>query len=172
MKKLIIGVLILGFASLANAQNAFYQPREFTPILEEEPAVNSDYQNLVKEGTIAPKVLKLQDVVANFKLEESKLFRGDKRTYEVIFRKANGRVYATFNGDGKILYSREIYTNAIFPVLVRNTIYREYPGWYALSNQYMVSYSVDLGVKKVYRVKIGKGQLQKTLKLDADGTIL
>lgn len=172
MKKFLIGAMILGFAGLGHSQNSFEDLREFEMKLGNESPVNTNYLNKVEEGTVAPKVLNLQQIVANFNLLESSIFTGNEETYEVAFKHANSRVLTTFDREGKILCSYEWFKDVIFPTPVRNSIYREYPGWLVLSNEYLVSYTHNMGTKKVYKVKIGKGNLQKNLKIDAEGNIL
>lgn len=172
MKKLLIGAMILGLASLAYPQSSTAGPEEVELGGVTVSPFNLDYLYKVKEGTVAPKVLKLQHEVASFDIKTSDLYKGSSKTYRFTFEQSDGRISATFDGQGKIMHSYERFRNVIFPMSVRNSIYKEYPGWFIQNNTYIVSYSQDGKLNKTYKVRIGKGNLQKKLKIHADGRLL
>jgi hypothetical protein len=173
MKNFLIGAIILCFASVALPQDSNSTLKlELKPENTLVSSMNTNYLNKLKEETVSIRVFDLHNTIAQFNLLESSLFEGTNRTYEVSFGKKKGKIYATFNGQGKILYSYGSFKDVIFPVPVRNSIYKTHPGWFVLSNTYNISYSNEGYVKKTYKVKLGKGLLQKKLKIDAKGTIL
>jgi hypothetical protein len=171
MKKLFIGIFILGLTNLAYSQSS-------KSVLEVEldgitvTPLNIDYFHKVKEGTISENVLNLENMAATFDITKSPLFNNHIPYYEVNFTQPYGQILATYDGHGKLVRSYERFKNIPFPVPVRNSIYRAYPGWTVKGNTYLVSYYHDRDLKKVYRVQIGKGSLKKNLKIDSLGNLM
>ncbi len=172
MKKLFIGAMILGLATLAYPQNAKNGLGEVELEGVTVSPLNNDYLHKVKNGNTAPRVLELQTKAAKFDITEFHLFNGRAKAYKITFKRPYGKILATFDGTGKITHSYERFKDIASPELVRNFIFSKYPGWTVESNIYVVSYSHDGDVKKTYKVRIGNGDLQKKLKIDADGNQL
>lgn len=171
MKKLLIGSMIIGFASLAYPQSSNWDSSEFELKNITLSPLNIDYLFEVGKGTVAQKVLNLEKKVANFDLRTSPAFDGTSKTYEFSFSQPDGMIRATFDKAGKILSSQERFKNILFPKPIRNRIYQAYPGWVIEGNTYVVTYSHDGVIDKMYKVRIGKGNLQKRLKVDDQGNI-
>lgn len=173
MKTLLISAIILGFVTGGYAQGN--SNRLNLKIKKENPktaSINSNYLSKVSKGTVSFRVLELQNSVADFNLLKSPLFKGNGKNYLVSFGKTNGKIYVTFDDHGKVIYSIGQFRNVVFPKPVQRIIYKTYPGWYVLSNSYNSNYSNNGDVENIYKVKIGKGQLQKRLKINEQGKIL
>ncbi len=171
MKKLLIGIYILGLTNLAYSQylngglEVELEGITVTPL-------NIDYLHKVKEGTISKKVLNLENMAAEYDITKSPLFNNHIPYYNINFTQPNGQILATYDGRGKLVRSFERFKNIAFPIPVRNSIYRAYPGWTVKGNTYLVSYYHNKDLKKVYRVQLGKDGLKKKLKIDSMGNLM
>ncbi|MBM1105978.1 hypothetical protein JQC67_07515 [Aurantibacter crassamenti] len=173
MKKYFIYTFILSFTV------AIYPQGDFSSLEQKiklenviSSTLNSTYLNKMQVGTVSPTVLNLQNTVALFNLSKSSIFKGSGKTYRVNFRKSNGKISAIYDGQGKILESYGRFTNVIFPIPVRNTIFNQYPGWYVLGSVYNVFYTQGNDVRKVYKIQIGNGVRKKNLKINQEGNLL
>lgn len=173
MKKLLIGIFFLGLTNLAFAQAS----SEERGALELEgitvmPANMGYYTNVVNGGIKAMKVVELQKTVASFDITKSSIYDDKKRLYHLEFNHKDGNILTTFNRNGRIMKSFERYKNIPFPLTVRNSIYKAYPGWFAEANTYIVSYNSGEDSKKVLKVKLAREGRTKRIKVNTQGKIL
>ena len=190
MKNLVIGLLVIGLTNLGYSQNSINEFVKSELEGNKSLALNSgvtatsfnkdaaatslnvSYLNIVKEETASVHVKFLEDKAARFDVTELPKFDGRSESFKVIFKGNKGSIKATYDRKGNILTSLERFKNIKLPVNVRNSIYKEYPGWSTFGNSYTASYNEGMGVKKVYKVRIGKGNFKKNLKIDSDGNML
>jgi hypothetical protein len=168
MKKAVIGVMMLGIASLGYSQGANSTMEEVKLVGVEISPINESYMDKVADGTISQRVLELERKASRFNIKESRFFNPSGLSI-VKFRQNNGNMLATYDGNGKILSTKEKYRNLPLPTDVRNTIFRENPEWTMHSNAYLVSYDHGKEVKKEYRAQIRKGNLKKNFSITVDG---
>lgn len=167
MKKLLIGTLFIGLASLGFSQSATSEMEEVKLSDVTITSLNTDYLDKVGES-LSPWVFTLEKRASRFNIKESPFFNpGGISKFRFATRK--GKIYATYNDDGKILSTQEFYGNIILPPTVREALYRAYPDWYMHKNTYLVSYNREKGAKKVYKIQIQKDGSKKSLKLDGEG---
>ncbi len=172
MKKLMIGTLLIGFASLGFSQSSNTGLEEVKLSDVTITPINLDYIDKVQEDTISEKVFTMERKASRYNIKESPFFNNHAGLFEIKFSKKNGRITAIYDREGKIRSAMERYKNLKLPPAVRNSVYKAHPGWTMVGNAYLVSYHYNNGVKKVYKVKIAKGDLQKKLKIDTEGNLL
>lgn len=168
MKKLIIGIMILGLASLGYAQSATSEMEEVKLSDVTLTPLNTDYLNKMQEGNIADRVFILEKKASRYNVKESPFFN-PLGLSEIYFSQKRGKILATYNSNGKIVSTSERYKDLILPMPVRNAVFKGYPGWTIYGNTYLVSYWQNKGTKKAYKIKIRKDGLKKNLKFDVDG---
>ncbi len=173
MKKLLIGIFFLGLTNLAFAQVSSEEGRtlELEGITVMPPNMGY-FTNVVNGGVKAIKVVELQKIVASFDIAKSSIYDAKVRLYDFKFKHKDGNVSATFNRDGRIVKSYERYKDIAFPVTVRNSIYKAFPGWSTEANTYIVSYASGHNSKKVLKVKLAKEGKTKHIKVNTQGKIL
>jgi hypothetical protein len=174
MKNSILGLFILGFASLSYSQSE-NGIREVQLANVDITPLNISYLNAVANKNAPKKIKHLEDKVARYDITESPVYEKQFDAYEVTFKGAtdNGRrIKATYDSDGKILKSFEKFDNIALPMAIRNTVNKKYPGWTIYSDTYLVSYYDSRDIKKVYKLKIKKDNEKKILKIDVDGTLI
>ncbi len=163
MKKLMIGLAILSLTNLVYPQNS----NGGSEVLLEGVTVspNMHYLSKVSNGTLSKRVLDLENMAARYDITKYPLFDNSDRNYTIVFKQSKGFILATFDKDGNIIKSYERFKDIAVPVSVRNYIGQNYPGWIHQGNSYLVTYSGKQDVKKIYKVEIEKGNLQKKIRI-------
>lgn len=172
MKKFLIGSMFLGLASLGYSQSSDCGKKEIRLSGIELTPMNQTYLAKVSDGAISDKVYSLEKKASHYNIKENSLFDGKPNTvYRIGFYGDGGRILATYDHNGKILYANEKYQNTTLPLPVRNSLYRENPDWVLKETTYKVTYNGKIA-RKMYSVQIGKEGLNKNLKFDMEGNRL
>ncbi len=172
MKKVVFGLMIIGLANLVYSQGTNGKIEEIKLSGVEIAPRNLVYIDKVSEGTVSERVLTLERQASRFNIKESPFFDNHSNSFEVSFKQKDGNIRATYDRDGKILSSSEMFKNIALPQAVRNNMYKESPGWTMQKNAYLVTYSSDKDVKKVFKIQVRKDNVKKYLKLDIKGNRL
>lgn len=170
MKKMVIGLMILGLAGLGYSQEL---DKEMEEVVLKEVVVkpfNRTYFATVKQNTKSGRVLVLERKAAYYNIEHSPKFApGADLEYRVHFEQLDGRILAIFDSVGKILNTFEQYEDIVVPDEVVNYLYREYPDWTVDGNTYVVNYTHNKAAKKIFNIDISKEEKRKRIKLDHMG---
>lgn len=168
MKKVVTGVIILGFATLGLSQSpTSIKEVELTNV--DVTVKNSEYQQKVSSENLPSVVGELQRKASRFDIKKSPFFDEKSKDFEIYFVAKNGELTATYDRDGKILKTFERFENLTFPAEIRDVIYAEYPNWTIHKDTYTVTYDQYKGVNKVYMAKIKKNGKSAKIKYDAAG---
>lgn len=171
MKKVLLGLLFVGFANLSFSQSA----REVKLAAVDITPLNLNYLNAVQDKNTPKAVEHLENEAARFDITESPVFDKQFDAYEVVFKTVSSkdsRIIATYDSNGKIIKSFERFNDVALPPSVRNAVSLKYPGWTILSDTYLVSYYKNRDIKKVYKLKITNKNEKKTLKIDINGELI
>jgi len=166
MKKLMLGLLVIGFAiQLMHAQEI------------ELPEVNIDvnykYLEAIDSEEVAESVKMLEKEVAFYDLKESDFYNDEYDKYNVSFYCPEGSIIAAYNKEGRILNTVEKFKNIKLQKTVIRSILEQYPNWDIIENGYKVYYFGSTGnAKKEYKVKLKKEDKIKTLKFNNDNDFL
>lgn len=173
MKKLLIGLLLIGLTSQFYAQG---EPEE--RIKTEELAeinilaLNSTYLNRVVDKSAALPVQNLERKAAAYDITVTDLFSEEFDTYEINFENSFGRVTATYDSDGEIMRSYEKFKDVKIPKEVSKSIAKKFPGWAITKTTYLVNYKQDGNLTRMYKIYLEKGKEHLTVKTDVLGIIL
>lgn len=183
MKNTLIGLIVMGFTNLIIAQNSNFTDLTIAPnskmneiaavsfnkdLLDNTSlvsALNIDYLDKVQKEPLCENVIDLEYKVSNYIVRESSKFDGRQEPFKVIFKASDGSIVATYNSNGKILSTVERFNNVRLPVEISKSIFRNYPNWTLNSNSYYVSYDIEKGIKKIYKVQIGNGAEKKNFRI-------
>lgn len=135
-------------------------------------SLNADYLNKIQDDDTPDIVKKLEYKAASYDIKTSPVYDGVREAYEVFFKNSRGRIVATYDNDGKILTSFEKFRDLRLPVLVRDMIGEEFPGWKIESDVYLASYYQEKDVKKVYIITMSHGDKIKKIRTDEKGRLL
>ena len=166
MKKLLIGLLVLGLSPQLFAQ--IEKLSEVTIY-----ATNYKYLNDVNSQEIASiPVKELEQKVANFDVKESEMYHDDYNEYIVSFYIPQGKILAAYDRDGKILRTAERFENVNLPLAVKEAVVGRFPGWSITEDIYAVTFYENRGTYKKYKLKLENGEKTLRVKLDEKGNFL
>lgn len=189
MKNLLIGLFVLGLTNLGSAQStqveflnpqmesnnilAFNEDTNAPTFKKSAPAIAAEasYLSIVKEETVSKHVSDLEDKVSRFDVTELSKFDGRSESFKIVFKGQKGSITATYDRNGKILTTSERFQDIKLPVPVRQTLFREFPNCSVNKITYLVSYNSNKDVKKVYKIKIEKDNLKRTVLISSEGHI-
>ncbi|WP_086477031.1 hypothetical protein [Arenibacter amylolyticus] len=166
MKKLVIGIMLFGIASLGYSQKVKQMFEEVTLTgVTVSPIINSEYLQKVQDGSTPLPAKILENAVARYNVKDSEVYEDNIDGYIVEFKQNGGRVIATFNGKGNIVDAYEVYENVRLPHPVLVDISRNHSGWIANYSKYIVAYERSKNVRKMFKIRLGKDGNRKTMKV-------
>ncbi len=165
MKKLILGLLVLGFAT------QFYAQVVALPEIEVR-AMNYKYLNSIDNSVAAVDVKMLEQKVANFDLKNSDFYEDDFDFYKVFFYIPDGKIVASYDGKGNIVSTIEKFRDVKPPRAVINSVTKRFPGWSIHKDTYRVTYHNKKGTVKTYKLILENGDKSMRVKTDENGKFL
>ncbi|WP_417213453.1 hypothetical protein [Bizionia sp.] len=170
MKTYVIGLLFLGFTNLMIAQNDLALLATPNPTNHSETikmVKNMDYLTTMNDFDISKKVLKLQDLVANYDIKAHNVYNSKSATtYTVNFKEGKNNLLAVYDKNGTLLKCHEQYQNIKLPFVLSSEIIKANPG-YSLNEVYCnIQYNKDVNTEIKYRVVLKNGRKTKTVLLD------
>lgn len=166
MKKLVLGLCILGFAIQLNSQTV--------ELPETVISVNYKYLDAVETDNVPERVKKLEEVVLNYKnIEQSKLYDDEHDIYSVSFYVPEGKIVAAYDANGKIVRTIEKYKNIRLPLEVMQAVSKRFPNWGIVEDVYYINYHIENdSLKQAYKIKLQNEEEIITIKTDEKGTFL
>ena len=165
MKKFIVYLFVLGIINLTYSQvNTDLKEVELESVTVTH--LNKTYINRVQDATMSIHVKDLENRVAQFDVTKTEDYDGREESYKTLFRSSKGSILASYDIDGMVLSTYERFNNVKLPEAIKKSIFKDYPDWVLLSDTYTVQYNGEDDVKKIYKVKIGKGKTRKTFRID------
>jgi hypothetical protein len=159
-----MGMLILGVAFPSFAQI------ELPEI--EIVATNYKYLNQLGEEVSVP-VRELQDKVADFDLQSTDFYQDEYQTYFVSFFIPEGRILASYDGQGNLLRTAEKFKNVNVPVAIKQAISKKYPDWVIARDVYRINYhSRSEKLKRRYKLILEKGDDRMRVKVNEQGEFI
>jgi len=170
MKKLILGLLVFGFAIQSFAQIK-------TEKLSEIVISATNYKYLSNTGieNASIPVTMLEQKVAEFNVKDIDYYSDEYDTYEVSFYLPDGYILAAYDKDGTILRTVERFKDVTLPRSVIESVAKQYPNWTFAKDIYLVSYhDNDQGgeISKKYKIVLKNGDKRIKVKVDEEGNFL
>jgi len=160
MKKLIIGMLVIGFTS-----QMFSQVIQLPDV--EIKVVNYKYLNAVDSEDVDLEIKRLEKEVAYFDYVNSDFYMDDW----VSFYIPKGKILASYDENGEIVTTTEKFENIKLPAIVRTAIFERFPGWVLSKNVYRVTYNRNKN-KKEYKVVLQNGNKSVRVRTDEKGNFV
>lgn len=167
MKKLILSLIIFGFAI-----QAFSQIR--TEKLSEVVISSTNYKYLNKTGleNASVAVSLLEQKVASFDLKNSEYYSDDYDYYEISFYIPEGYILAAYDKNGEITRTAERFNDVALPKEVIESVTNRFPMWVIKKDVYLVSYYESGKITKKYKITLENGDEKMKVKTDAEGNFL
>ena len=168
MKKLFIGLVILGLAFTSYAQETTTEKLSEVVIA----ATNYKYLNKVGLTNASIPVAMLEQKVANFDLKSADFYHDEYDLYHVSFYIPEGKILAAYNKDGEIIRTVERFKDVTLPKSVVKSVVNRFPGWTFAKDVYLVNYHEKRGVTKKYIITLENGDKRIKVKTDEVGVFL
>ena len=172
MKKLIIGLFVLGLTTLSFSQNLNngITETELKGVVITAP--NYTYLNKVFDKNTPNRVRQLELEAAKYNINDDPGYDSSFKEYEVVFRQDNNRIKAIYDKDGEIINCSEKFSNVKLPEnILSSNIFEDNNGWTLHKDTYLVSYKKGMDVKKVYKVQLRKGKQKKNFTINMEGDL-
>lgn len=168
MKKLIIGLFVLGLMTQGFAQITKVEQLSEVVVV----AVNYKYLNQVDSQEAAVPVELLQRKVATYDLKSQDFYDDDFEFYTVSFFIPEGKIVAAYDSNGKILRTIERYKDIALPMDVSMAVAKRFPGWSITKDVYLINYHEAKGVNKKYKLTLENGDKRLKVKVDSEGNFM
>nr|WP_321227951.1 hypothetical protein [uncultured Psychroserpens sp.] len=171
MKKIILGLILIGLAMQSYGQDVLFQAKikkEKVPAVIIE-AIDTDFGDYeMVEFYAIPIEFIDEEVYINRNIDSDE----DYDTYQVILKGKNSKIVSTYNKEGKLLSSVERLKNTEPTLEVRNAMAKAFPGWIITKDHYKMNYYSGKQKKERYKLIITKGKEKKVVFMDGKGEIL
>ncbi len=162
MKKVVLGLLVLGLTHLAVAQRSV---EAFDIALV--PAYNAPYLEAMSDGLTPAIVSDMQFRAAVFNPAELQDFdTKSKGFFEVVHKASNGEIITFYDKTGRIVSTLESFRDVELPLNLREQVFQGNGNWKMAGNKYKSIYEDGQLVKKIYKVKLQDGRRIKTVTID------
>ncbi|MGB5364027.1 MAG: nicotinate-nucleotide adenylyltransferase [Aureibaculum sp.] len=168
MKKLIIGLFVLGLMTQGFAQITKVEQLSEVVVV----AVNYKYLNQVDSQEAAVPVELLQRKVATYDLKSQDFYDDDFEFYTVSFFIPEGKIVAAYDSTGKILRTIERYKDIALPMDITMAVTKRFPGWSITKDVYLINYHEAKGVNKKYKLTLENGDKRLKVKVDSEGNFM
>lgn len=165
MKKLIIGLFILGLTTPIYAQDPIQLP---TVVIVH----NYKYLDATGSKDMAIDVAQLELKVSDFNVKELDVYSEDNDYYDVYFIIPKGKILATYDDKSNLLRTAERFKNIDLPNPVKQSIAERFPQWEISKNVYLVNYYEPDHVKKLYKITLENGDKRIRIKVDDHGDFM
>ena len=167
MKKLIIGLLIFGFAFQSFAQ---IKTEKLSEVVIS--ATNYKYLNKVGLTNASISVELLQSKVASFDLKDSEYYSDEYDLYEISFYIPDGHILAAYDKNGNIIRTIERFKDVTLPRVVIESVAKQYPNWTFAKDVYLVNYHKSGKITKKYKITLENGDKRIKIKVDEEGQFM
>ncbi len=163
LNKLVAQQSNLAFLDTNTIETENLVSNNYTPALTRP---NSIYLKEHYETSFSRIVKQWRKRIVNYILKDVSVFdNSEKATYRIIFKNKQVNIIANYDNNGKILSTNETYKNIKIPFELRRKISKAHPNYAYLKNSYHLTYSNENGIEKeYYKIQIGKGNKEVTLK--------
>ena len=167
MKKVILGLLVFGFAIQSFAQ---IKTEKLSEVVIS--ATNYKYLNKVGLTNASISVELLESKVASFNLKDADFYSDEYDFYEVSFYIPKGYILAAYDGDGNILRTIERFKDVTLPRVVIESVAKRYPNWTFAKDTYLVNYHDSGKITKKYKILLKNGNKRMKVKVDEYGDFI
>ena len=165
MKKLVIGLFVLGLTSLGFSQNKNGEVKEVKLKDVVLTNVNFSYLEKVQDKDMSDHIILLQNEAAGFDVSVTSEFDGHDEPFKIVFRGLKGYIIATYDNTGKILTTTEQYKDIKLPIYIMKSVLHQYPNSRLLKVVYDVNYNNQKEVEKTYKIQIINNHKKRNLKI-------
>ncbi|MGC6430312.1 MAG: hypothetical protein ACON5F_04650 [Jejuia sp.] len=166
MKTVVSSIVILFLSCLSFAQTIALPETVISETL--------NYSDLDISKNRCAYVQKLEHALLNYNHSNIlDLFDDKDDIYQVTFKTPQGSITASFNKDGKIIKTQEVYKNVRLPRMVLDVVSQKFPKYAIVEDKYFVKYNSEVsGLKQEYQIKLKNDKTVIVLKTSAKGELI
>ncbi|MGB3607044.1 MAG: hypothetical protein WA775_09725 [Psychroserpens sp.] len=173
MKNYLFGLCILGLTNLAFCQNDIamsypsvgntYDMYFNDSAISKSAIKNYVYLNETSSVNLASRIEQFHKIVANYDVKTESCYVANKKAkYKVDFKETFNKITATFDENGTILSTKEVYTNVRLPIALSQSISKSYPNWTIDHVECHILYDGD-NSSPTYKVRLKNGSQHKNI---------
>lgn len=173
MKKLVIGLVVMGLTSSAFAQDVLYSVKVKEDKVPEEvvTAVQKDFKGFAVTEYSAIPITMVEDKM--IVTQDKDFDPSDYDSYQVKIQGKGTAMDAYYDADGKLVSTYENIKNTTLPSVVERAISKKYPNAKLEGDRFVATYFANDGTTKVhYHVKVMNNGKKHRMYLDGNGNIL
>ena len=167
MKSCLLGLLFLGFTTLAQSQNdlAMVTPSLNSSVVNSKTkTLNSNYLKSSAKIYSAKRAKKLQKIAASYDIKKQDVYSPNRvGTYTVNFDETSNHIKAIYDKEGTLISAEETYNNIRLPYQISRTLSKENPEWSFSQVQCKMNYEIDSDKTIIYHVTMKNGKKSKTV---------
>ncbi len=173
MKTFIIVLLLLGFSVPSYSQKKPETNNGKMDVMNLPEIVikkaGKDFSIYVPDNNPDPNIRRLQEKFIAYDLGKN---NEGNEIYLLTMKVKNGSLAATYDEKGKLIRVVENYKNVTLPSDVIYSIYKNFPDWKIINDQFLYSQNDGDILKKQYNIKIKNNENVRKLVIHPDGEIV
>ncbi|WP_282124225.1 hypothetical protein [Algibacter mikhailovii] len=147
-------------------ENTLYHYKPSTLKKEASSMPSYHYFKTVYNTNTLAVVHKLEKEILSYNIKESRIYdNSEAASYQIKLKQQQAKALVTFNNQGTILSSKEVYQNVRVPYKLRLHIAKSYPNWALEKSTLKVSYNTISGLNKTYIITIERKAQKKKIRL-------
>ncbi|MDU8885602.1 hypothetical protein RXV94_05485 [Yeosuana sp. MJ-SS3] len=156
----------LAMANLTSNLDSFIGNRNLTKS-------NSTYFFAVNNFELPKVVKELQADARNYNIKEAKVYESSEpAVYNVKLKKGKHTLNLTYNNNGQILNSKEVYKNIALPVNLRVKLSKKFPDWIFSKTKLTISFNHNNETQLIYNITLQKNNDIKELTINDKGELI
>ena len=167
MKSCLLGLLFLGFTTLAQSQNdlAIVTPSlNSSAVNSKAKTLNSNYLKSSAKIYSAKRAKKLQKIAASYDIKKQDVYSPNRvGTYTVNFDETSNHIKAIYNNEGTLISAEETYNNIRLPYQISRRLTKDNPGWSFSKVQCKMNYTKGSDNTVIYHITMNNGNRSKTV---------
>ena len=134
---------------------------------------NSDYFFSVNNFNLPEVVKELQQEVAKYDIKTKDVYdNSEPGIYDVQLKKGKHNISLTFDNNGEIISSKEVYKNIALPQYLRVKLAKRFPKWAIVKTRLTVNYFYNKNLQVLYIVKLQNEKKNKTIYINDVGEFI
>lgn len=126
----------------------------------------NDYLDTNRKNSAPKEVLKLAETASGMDVTKNSDFDGRNKPYRVVFKSNKGSIKLTYDRNGKVIHSNEVFKNIDVPYQLKNYVIRQYPNHRIVGNKYKLFSKNGKITKSSYNIVVQNGEEKKRLEFN------
>ena len=126
----------------------------------------NDYLDTDRNNSAPMEVMKLVETASEMDVLKNPDFDGRNKPYRVVFKSNKGSIELTYDKNGKVVHSKEVFKNVNMPYQLKKYIMSKYPNHRIVGNKYKLYSKNGKVTRSSYNLVVQNGEERKHLQFD------